>query len=105
MMLITMFSMAGIPPTVGFFAKLSVLKALISVNLVWLAVLAVIFAIIGAFYYIRIVRVMYFETTEIKERFTQSKDMTIVMSINALALLALGIFPSALIALCRTAFA
>ena len=104
MMLITMFSMAGIPPTVGFFAKLSVLKALISVNLVWLAVLAVIFAIIGAFYYIRIVRVMYFETTEVKERFTQSKDMTLVMSLNALALLALGIFPSGLIHLCRTAF-
>ena len=104
MMLIIMFSMAGIPPTVGFFAKLGVLKALISADLVWLAVLALIFAIIGAFFYISIVRVMYFETTDIKERFTQSKDMTVVMSVNALALLALGIFPSGLIHLCRTAF-
>ena len=61
MMLILMFSMAGVPPTVGFYAKLSVLQAVIDIDMVWLAIVAVFFSIIGAFYYIRVVKLMYFD--------------------------------------------
>ena len=64
MMLILMFSMAGVPPTVGFYAKLTVLQAIVQVNLVWLAVFAVIFSVIGAFYYLRIIKLMYFDKPE-----------------------------------------
>ena len=63
-MLILMFSMAGVPPTVGFYAKLSVLQAVIDVNMLWLAGVAVFFSVIGAFYYIRLVKVMYFDKAE-----------------------------------------
>ena len=63
-MLLLMFSMAGVPPTVGFYAKLAVLQAVIRVDLVWLAIYAVVFSVIGAFYYIRIVKLMYFDQAE-----------------------------------------
>ncbi len=105
MMLILMFSMAGIPPTVGFFAKLGVLEALISVHLVWLAALALLFAVVGAYYYIRVVKVMYFDEPEKIEPVTTTKDMQLAISVNCLAVLALGLFPSGLINLCRVAFA
>jgi len=61
MLMITMFSMAGIPPIVGFMAKLGVLQALVEVHLVWLAAVALLFVIVGSYYYIRVVKVMYFE--------------------------------------------
>ena len=67
MMLMLMFSMAGVPPTVGFYAKLSVLQAVIDVDLVWLALAAVFFSVIGAFYYLRIVKLMYFDKPETEE--------------------------------------
>ena len=105
MMLLVMFSMAGIPPLVGFFAKISVLEALVKVDLVWLAALALIFAIIGAYYYIRVVKVMYFDqaddTTPVQ---VQALDMQVAISVNGLVILALGIFPGALFALCKAAF-
>lgn len=104
MMLIVMFSMAGIPPTVGFFAKLAVLKALVDINMVWLAIVALVFAIIGVYYYIRVVKAMYFDAPETTLPITSSFDMRCAVSINALLLLGLGIFPGALIQVCRTAF-
>ena len=104
MMMILMFSMAGVPPVVGFMAKLAVLKALIASGFVWLAVLALLFAIVGAYYYIRIVKVMYFEEPEKVSPLSCPRDMTIAISVNALAVLALGVFPSALLALCQSAF-
>jgi len=101
-MLILMFSMAGVPPTVGFYAKLSVLRAVVDVGMVWLAVVAVIFSVIGAFYYLRIIKLMYFDRAEDDTPLSSPFDMNAVMSVNGLAVLALGIYPSALMALCTT---
>lgn len=104
MMLILMFSMAGVPPTLGFYAKLSVLQAVVDINMAWLAALAVLFSVIGAFYYLRIVKLMYFDSPEDTNPLSVSFDMRVAMSANGLAVLALGIFPSALLALCASAF-
>lgn len=105
MMLIVMFSMAGVPPTVGFFTKLLVLKALVDVHLTWVAVLGLIFAVIGAYYYVRIVKVMYFDDATDKSPVQISTPMNLIFSANCLSLLFLGIFPSALITACMSAFA
>ena len=103
MMLILMFSMAGVPPTLGFYAKLSVLQAVVNTNHTWLAVVAIIFSIIGAFYYLRIIKLMYFDKPVSDQPFESSTDMKVVLSANALAILALGIFPGNLLALCTSA--
>lgn len=103
-MLILMFSMAGIPPTVGFFAKLGVLQALIQMNLTWLAAVAILFAVVGAYYYLRVVKVMYFEDPEDYTAFILANDVRFVISINGLIVLLLGLFPGALFALCHAAF-
>ena len=105
MMLILMFSMAGVPPTVGFYAKLSVLQAVIHVDMVWLAVTAVFFSIIGAYYYIRVIKLMYFDEPETVEPLRPSTDLQIVMSLNGLAVLGLGVFPGALLTLCAAVLA
>ena len=104
MMLIVMFSMAGVPPTVGFFTKLLVLKALVDVNMTWVAILGLLFTVIGAYYYLRIIKIMYFDQATKSEPIAISKTNGIVYSLNCLALLFLGIFPSALITLCINAF-
>ncbi|MBX9586711.1 MAG: NADH-quinone oxidoreductase subunit NuoN [Gammaproteobacteria bacterium] len=103
-MLIMMFSMAGVPPLVGFWAKVGVLKALIQVDLVWLAALALLFAIVGAYYYIRVVKVMYFEEPDSEKAYAIPKDMQIALTINGLAVLVLGLFPGWLFELCKSAF-
>lgn len=103
-MLIVMFSLAGIPPIVGFFAKFGVLEALLEVHLVWLAVVAILFAVIGAYYYIRVVKVMYFETPEHAEPILFSREATIAISLNGIAVLLLGIFPGALFSLSHLSF-
>jgi NADH-quinone oxidoreductase subunit N len=100
MMLIVMFSTAGVPPTVGFYAKLAVLRAVVDVGMVWIAVFAVIFSVIGAAYYLRVVKFMYFEKAEDSSPLVGSFDMRAVMSANGLVILALGIYPSALMGLC-----
>lgn len=104
MMLVVMFSMAGVPPTVGFFTKLLVLKALVDVHLTWVAILGLMFTVIGAYYYLRIVKIMYFDQPVNLDKVVISKGNTIIYSINCLSLLYLGIFPSALIAACINAF-
>ncbi len=104
MMLFTMFSLAGVPPIVGFMAKVSVLEALIGVHMVWLAAIALLFAIIGAYYYIRVVKVMYFEAPINRTPIVYSRDMQIALSINGVILLLLGIAPGALFTLCQAAF-
>ncbi|MCZ6488431.1 MAG: NADH-quinone oxidoreductase subunit NuoN [Gammaproteobacteria bacterium] len=102
---IAMFSMAGLPPTVGFYAKLSVLQSVVQIDLVWLAVVAVLFSVIGLFYYLRIVRVMYFDKPLDREvTIKQALDVKILLSANGLSLLGLGIFPSGLMAYCVLAF-
>ncbi len=100
MMMILMFSMAGVPPTVGFYAKLSVLQAIVDVELVWLAVYAVVFSVIGAFYYLRIIKLMYFDKPEDTNRIEAGMDMRIVLSANSLGMLILGIYPAALMQWC-----
>ena len=104
MVLFTMFSMAGIPPFIGFFAKLSVLEALISVHIVWLAVLAIVFAIIGLYYYLRVIKVVYFEQPDTDEPIAWNFDMRIILSVNSMALLFFGLFPGAIFALCQYTF-
>jgi len=104
MMLLVMFSMAGLPPLVGFFAKLAVFEAVIAVHLVWLAVLAIVFAIIGLYYYLRVVKIMYFDAPTSHELISWQLDMRLVISFNSLALLLFGIFPSALLTLCHNVF-
>jgi NADH-quinone oxidoreductase subunit N len=101
-MLILMFSMAGVPPTVGFYAKLSVLQAIVHVDMVWLALVAVFFSIIGAFYYIRVVKLMYFDKSESETSLAVNTDMQIAVSLNGLLVLGLGLFPGGLLALCNS---
>ena len=104
MMLLMMFSLAGVPPLVGFMAKVGILEALIQNHSVWLAVIAIIFAIIGAYYYIRVVKVMYFEESNHADKIYCSRNLTLAMSLNGLAVLLLGIFPSQLYMLCYSVF-
>ena len=87
MVALVMFSMAGIPPTVGFFAKLSVIQALVDVDKYWLAVTAVLFAVIGAYYYLRVVKTLYFDKPESSEPISANIGMQFVLSINVFALL------------------
>jgi NADH-quinone oxidoreductase subunit N len=100
MMLILMFSMAGVPPTVGFYAKLSVLKAVVDIDMIWLAAVAVFFSVIGAYYYIRLIKVMYFDKAEDHEPLAPSFDLRLGLTANGLAVLLLGVFPGSLMALC-----
>jgi NADH-quinone oxidoreductase subunit N len=102
-MLILMFSLAGLPPMVGFYAKVSVLQAVLGTGQVWLAVLAVMMSLIGAFYYLRVVKVMYFDDPVDTTPIATSGDMRVALSINGLAILGMGIFPGSLLAACATA--
>jgi NADH-quinone oxidoreductase subunit N len=95
--------MAGVPPTVGFYAKLAVLQAIVSVGAWWsipLAVWAVLFSLIGAYYYLRLVKLMYFEAPVDTAPITPRLDVRLVLSVNGLAMLAFGIFPEWLMAWC-----
>ncbi len=104
---ISMFSMAGVPPTVGFYAKLTVLNSVIQADLVWLAVAAVLFSVIGLFYYLRIIKAMYFDKPEQDQIISiqPALDVKILLSANSLSLILLGLFPSLLMAWCVAAFA
>lgn len=103
-MLVVMFSMAGVPPTVGFFTKLLVLKALVDVQLTWVAVVGLLFAVVGAFYYLRIIKTMYFDEPQTLTPVQMSSTGYWVYTLNSMSLLYLGIFPGALIAACINAF-
>jgi NADH-quinone oxidoreductase subunit N len=100
LMLIVMFSMAGIPPTVGFYAKFTVLQAAWQAGFTWQVVLAVLMATVGAFYYLNIVRKMYFDAAEDHTPLTAPLDMRFVLSVQTLALLGLGLFPEILLSVC-----
>ncbi|NBZ99147.1 MAG: NADH-quinone oxidoreductase subunit NuoN [Betaproteobacteria bacterium] len=102
-MAICMFSLAGIPPMVGFYAKLSVLQALVASGQtadIALAVFAVAMSLVGAFYYLRVVKVMYFDEAVTATTVTADTDVRLVLSINGLLVLVLGIVPGALMSLC-----
>ena len=100
LMLLLMFSMAGVPPTVGFYAKLSVLQAVVNAGYLWLAVVAVMMSLIGAFYYLRLVKLMYFDAPQDTSPIAPRPDVKWVMSLNGLAVLVFGILPEPLMALC-----
>ena len=104
MMLIFMFSMAGVPPFLGFWAKLSVLREVVESGMVWLAATAVVFSIIGVFYYLRVIKLMYFDSAEDTNVLQGSTDMRVVLSINGLLVLLIGVFPGQLMALCLSVF-
>jgi NADH-quinone oxidoreductase subunit N len=105
-MALFMFSLAGVPPAVGFYAKLSVLQALVSTNepfLLGLAIFAVVLSLIGAFYYLRLVKVMYFDKATDTSPITAPADARAVLSLNGAAVLVLGILPGGLMAMCAQA--
>ncbi|MFZ9407520.1 MAG: NADH-quinone oxidoreductase subunit NuoN [Burkholderiaceae bacterium] len=102
-LLILMFSLAGIPPTVGFYAKLSVLQAAVQAGLVWLAVAAVLFSLIGAFYYLRIVKTVYFDEPADASAPDSSGGAVALMSVNGALVLLLGLLPGPLMAVCLEA--
>jgi NADH-quinone oxidoreductase subunit N len=103
LMLLIMLSLAGLPPMVGFFAKLAVLQAALQAGYVWLVVVAVMFSLVGAFYYLRIVKVMYFDTATDVSLIQPESDMRLMLGVNGIAVLALGIFSQPLLALCTYA--
>jgi len=103
LMLLLMFSMAGVPPTVGFYAKLSVIQAVLEAGLVWLAVIAVLFAVVGAFYYLRIVKLMYFDNPVDQARVHAPIDARVIIGINGLAVIAVMPWVGFLFELCNAA--
>jgi len=103
LMLLLMFSMAGLPPTVGFYAKLSVLQAVVNAGYVWIAIAAVVFSLVGAFYYLRIVRLMYFDEPTDTSPIRGDAAARLLLSANGLAALLVGILPGWLMALCQRA--
>ena len=106
-MTLFMFSLAGIPPMVGFYAKLSVLQALVTTNLtgyLWLAVIAVLLSLIGAFYYLRVIKVMYFDEPAADARRIHGENgVQALLAVNGAAVLVLGLLPGGLMAMCSTA--
>jgi NADH-quinone oxidoreductase subunit N len=104
-MLLMMFSLAGIPPTVGFYAKLAVLEATMNAGLTWLAILAVITSLFGAFYYLRIVKLMYFDAPNDTAPIEGQLFSRTLLTVNGVAVIALGIIPGPLMSLCLQAVA
>lgn len=103
MMLLVMFSMAGIPPMIGFYAKLSVLQAALEAGYIWLVVVAVVLSLIGAFYYLRIIKFMYFDIPEEVQPILFRPDVKVLISLNGLAIILLGMFPQMLMGLSLSA--
>jgi NADH-quinone oxidoreductase subunit N len=103
MMAILMFSLAGLPPFIGFWAKLGVIQAVLNVNYTWLAVVAVLFSVVGAFFYLRIVKLMYFDEPTETAVIGGSVLMRTILSCNALLAFGLGVIPGTLLQLCQRA--
>ena len=101
LVLILMLSMAGIPPTVGFFAKLSVLQALVDAGLVWVAVVAVLLSVVGAFYYLRVIKLVYFDPPESDRPISNYPQLKILLSLNVLSILAVLPWVDRLLAMCH----
>jgi NADH-quinone oxidoreductase subunit N len=102
-MMVMMFSLAGLPPTAGFYAKLAVLSSAVQAGQLWLAVAAVVLSLVGAFYYLRIVKLMYFDEPKEAGPVLGHSEMRVLLSVNALVLLVLGILPQMLMQLCYIA--
>jgi NADH-quinone oxidoreductase subunit N len=105
-MTVFMFSLAGIPPMVGFYAKLAILQALVSTNVMaylWLAVIAVLLSLVGAFYYLRVVKVMFFDEPTQTAPVVSTQGVSALLAINGAAVLVFGLLPGGLMAICRDA--
>ena len=102
-MSIMMFSLAGVPPLMGFTAKFSVLQAVLGTGQIWLTVLAVMFSLVGAFYYLRVVKMMWFDEPTDNAPLIVNTDMRVVLSLNGLLIVGLGVFPGSLLSACLTA--
>ena len=102
-MMMMMFSMAGIPFFVGFFAKFSVLQAVVIADQIWLAIVAVFFSLVGAYYYLRVVKVMYFDPPVDDTPINVPMDFKVLMSANGAAVALLGLFPQMLMWVCQMA--
>jgi NADH-quinone oxidoreductase subunit N len=100
-----MFSLAGIPPTVGFYAKFTVIQAAVDAGFVWLAVAAVLSSLVGAFYYLRVVKLMYFDDAVDTEPIDARADSRALLTMNGLALLVFGVLPQPLLGVCVVALA
>jgi len=103
MMLLVMFSLAGLPPTVGFYGKFAVIEAAVGAGFIWLAVVAVLTSLIGAFYYLRIVKLMYFDEPIDPLPISARRDTRALLSANGLSLLLFGILPQTLMGVCVAA--
>ena len=103
LMLLAMFSMAGIPPLMGFYAKFAVIKALLSQGFVWISVFEVVMSLIGAFYYLRVVKVMYFDKATHEQGIGSNTVAKVVLSVNALLLLLWGVMPQSVMEWCLRA--
>lgn len=99
-MMMLMFSTAGVPPFVGFWAKIAVIGAVLNVGLTWLAAVAVVLSVVAAFYYLRVIKLMYFDDPSDMTGIQADGTLRTVLSANGIAVLALGVFPSVLIDLC-----
>ncbi len=103
-MMLLLVSMTGVPPAVGFYAKLAVLSAAVKADLVWMAVIAVIFSVVGAFYYLRVIKYMFFDDPVEPQPVLAPIDVQIGLTINGAAILFFGIFPGLIMAACAAAF-
>ncbi len=103
-MMVLLVSMTGVPPTVGFYAKLAVLKSVVSVDLVWLAIVAVVMSVVGAFYYLRVIKYMFFDEPAEPTPILAAFDVQMGLAINGLAVVWFGIFPGLIMAACVAAF-
>jgi NADH-quinone oxidoreductase subunit N len=102
-MTVLMFSLAGVPPMMGFMAKWAVLQAVVTTHQVWLSVVAVMFSLIGAFYYLRVVKVMWFDEAVDTSPIATPGDMRLALSINGIAVVLLGLMPGSLLGACMSA--
>jgi NADH-quinone oxidoreductase subunit N len=102
-MMILLLSLAGVPPMMGFYAKLAVLQAVVNAGQIWLAVVAVLFSLIGAFYYLRVIRAMYFDDPVDRTQIVANADMRTVLSMNGAAVVLLGLVPGPLMTACAVA--
>ena len=105
MMMLLLLSMAGVPPTAGFYAKLAVIESVVRIDMVWLAVYAVVLSVVGAYYYLRVLKVLYFDEPEGQSVGEPAIDVGAIISFNGLLMILLGVMPGILMGICTAAFA
>jgi NADH-quinone oxidoreductase subunit N len=102
-MTVLMFSLAGVPPMMGFMAKWAVLQAVVATGQYWLAIVAVLFSLIGAFYYLRVVKTIWFDDVADASPIVTPVDMRVALSLNGVLVVVLGVMPGALLQACLSA--